>query len=124
MMGFVVGTIAGMERVPLSAPMKGESMPLSNHERRELEEIERSLYAEDPNLDATVKSSDIGFLAVKRLRLGIAIALLGLVVLVTGVALPNVPVGAVGFLGMFAGGALTVPSLTTLAALKKTPPNE
>lgn len=99
-------------------------MSLSDRERRELEQIERSLYAEDPDLDATVKSVDIGLVAAKRLRVAVAIAVLGLALLVTGVALPNVAVGVVGFLGMFAGGARAVLAVPRVAAGEKTHPKE
>ena len=104
----------------VSAPSeKGdESMSLSERERRELERIEQSLYADDPELGAAVNAVDIGVVAMKRLRIGIAIVGLGLVLLVAGVVLPNVPVGVVGFLGMFAGGALAVLALPVVASSK------
>lgn len=92
-------------------------MPLSEHERRELAEIEQSLYDDDPGLEATAKSTDITAVIWKRLCAGIAIVVIGLAILITGVALPNVPVGVVGFLVMLAGG---VPATQAIIARKRT----
>lgn len=83
-------------------------MPLSEHEQRLLEQIEQSLYAEDPKFSATVKSTDVRALSAKRIRVGIALVVLGLAVLVGGVWLNNVFVGVLGFLIMFGGGVLGV----------------
>lgn len=96
-------------------------MALSEHERRELEEIERSLYDEDPDLTATVKSIDIRALATKRLHIGIATTVLGLAILVASVALPNVPLGVFGFLVMLAGGFLMTHAI---GARKRTRPRK
>lgn len=96
-------------------------MPLSEHERRELAEIEQSLYADDPGLEATAKSTDVTAVIWKRLCAGVAIVVTGLAILVTGAALPNVPVGVVGFLVMLAGG---VPLTHAVIAGKRTRPRK
>ncbi len=106
--------VTGTGACAVCATEKGEPMPLSDRERRELEEIEQSLYAEDPQLEATVTSSDIGVVAMKRISSGVAIGVLGLVVLVAGVVLPSVPVGVVGFLVMLAGGLGAVRGIPVL----------
>ena len=92
-------------------------MSLSEHERRELAGIEQSLYDDGPGLDATAKSTDITAVIWKRRCAGIAIVVIGLAILVTGEALPNVPVGVVGFLVMLAGG---VPATQAIIAGKRT----
>lgn len=83
-------------------------MPLSEHEQRVLEQIERSLYAEDPKFRAAVKKSSSKPVHGGSLRLAIVLGVLGLVVLVGGVWLQNVIVGVLGFLIMFAGGVMGI----------------
>lgn len=83
-------------------------MPLSEHEQRVLEQIERSLYAEDPKFRAAVKKSTPTRLGRGSLRLAIALAIVGLAVLVGGVWLQNVFVGVLGFLIMLAGGIVGI----------------
>lgn len=90
-------------------------MPLSEHEQRLLEQIEQSLYAEDPKFSATVKSTDLRAVAAKRIRIAVALVVLGLVVLVGGVWLNNVFVGVLGFLIMFGGGVIGVMAAQTPA---------
>lgn len=82
-------------------------MPLSEHEQRVLEQIERSLYAEDPKFRAAVKSSSKPAHAGS-LRIALACGIIGLVVLVGGVWLQNVVVGVLGFLIMLAGGVIGI----------------
>lgn len=83
-------------------------MPLSEHEQRVLEQIERSLYAEDPKFRAAVKKSSSKPARVGSLRIAITCGVLGLAVLVGGVWLQNVFVGVLGFLIMLAGGVIGI----------------
>ncbi|WP_166741764.1 DUF3040 domain-containing protein [Cumulibacter soli] len=83
-------------------------MPLSEHEQRVLEQIERSLYAEDPKFRAAVKKSSHKPARIGSLKLAIGCGVLGLVVLVGGVWLQNVIVGVLGFLIMLIGGVIGV----------------
>lgn len=83
-------------------------MPLSEHEQRVLEQIERSLYAEDPKFRAAVKKSTHKSAHVGSLRIAIVCGIIGLVVLVGGVWLQNVIVGVLGFLIMLAGGIIGI----------------
>jgi hypothetical protein len=83
-------------------------VPLSEHEQRVLEQIERSLYAEDPKFRAAVKKSSAKRTHVGSLRLAIVCGVFGLVVLVGGVWLQNVIVGVLGFLIMLAGGVMGI----------------
>ena len=81
-------------------------MPLSEHEQRVLEQIEQSLIADDPRFSAAVKSTDARVIAARKIRIAVAVVLLGLVLLVLGVWLNQVVVGVLGFLVMFGGGVV------------------
>jgi hypothetical protein len=73
-------------------------MPLSEHEQRLLEQIERALYADDPKFASTVKSSNPRTWLRRRVVRSLLLFVLGLVVLVVGVAVGvNRPVLTVSF---------------------------
>ncbi|WNV89734.1 DUF3040 domain-containing protein [Umezawaea sp. Da 62-37] len=90
-------------------------MPLSEHEQRLLDQIERALYAEDPKFASTVRGAKLRKPSRRRRIQGIALFAVGVALLVTGVMLPKLAgipvVSVVGFLLMFFGVLLT---LTTL----------
>ena len=78
-------------------------MPLSEHEQRLLEQIERDLYADDPKLVSTVRSINPRTYALRRLWRSAALFIIGLAVLVTAVVVGGVAsivLGLVGFLVM------------------------
>lgn len=83
-------------------------MPLSEHEQRMLEQIESALYAEDPKFASSVKRRRIGPGGGRRRLQAVAIFVIGLVLLVGGIAV-DVKVGGfpiislIGFLVMFGG---------------------
>lgn len=78
-------------------------MPLSEHEQRLLEQMERQLYADDPKLASTLRGNG-RTVRSKRLLLGLLALAGGLALLVGGVAQKAWPLGVVGFLVMLAGG--------------------
>ena len=71
-------------------------MPLSEHEQRLFEQIERSL-AEDAKFASAVRSTDPRFHARRRIVLAVILALLGLAVLIYGVVLQQTLIGLAGF---------------------------
>jgi len=88
-------------------------MPLSEHEQRLLEQIERALYAEDPKFASTVRGAKMRRPSRRRRLQGAALFLVGLVLLIVGIIVPlrafEVPVISVfGFLVMFAGAVLAL----------------
>jgi hypothetical protein len=99
-------------------------MPLSEHEQRLLEQIERALIAEDPKFASTVRAGRLRRPTRRRRLQGLVLFVLGLVMLVVGVAvrsiwLANVPVvSVVGFLVMLTGAVLAV---TSIGAGKRAP---
>jgi hypothetical protein len=87
-------------------------VPLSDHEQRLLDQIERALYAEDPKFASTVRSADVASPSRRRLAIGVLAFIVGVGLLVAGVALPFTPAGVLGFLVML-GSVLVV--LTSLS---------
>lgn len=76
-------------------------MPLSEHEQKLLEEMERGLYQSSQD---RVRVDPSGFrLDVRRLVLGILLFVAGLVVLLVGVSTRVPLVGIGGFIVMFGG---------------------
>jgi peptidoglycan/LPS O-acetylase OafA/YrhL len=91
-------------------------MPLSEHEQRLLDQIERALYAEDPKFASTVRGARLRRPSRRRRLQGIALFVLGVALLVLGVILPLKPGGVpvvslLGFLVMFFGALLTLSAL-------------
>lgn len=84
-------------------------MPLSEHEQRVLEQMEKALYAEDPRLATQLKrTAHVGGSAGldrRRLAVGVLVALVGLALVVGGVMTSYIWLGVIGFLAMVGGGA-------------------
>jgi Protein of unknown function (DUF3040) len=79
-------------------------MPLSEHEQRLLEQIERDLYADDPKLVSTVRSINPRTYALRRLWRSTALFVVGLGVLVAAVVVNSgavsIILGLLGFVVM------------------------
>ncbi|RZS34787.1 DUF3040 family protein [Herbihabitans rhizosphaerae] len=92
-------------------------MPLSEHEQRLLDQIERALYAEDPKFASTVRGSRLRKPSRRRRLQGVALFVLGVALLVVGVVVTGlrpagIPILSVfGFLMMFFGALLTITTL-------------
>jgi hypothetical protein len=93
-------------------------VPLSEHEQRLLEQIERALYAEDPKFASAVRGGRLRKPTRRRRLQGVALFVVGLVLLVVGVAVPalwlasSFPVLSVaGFLMMLGGAVMAVTSI-------------
>jgi Protein of unknown function (DUF3040) len=99
----------------------GEVMPLSEHEQRLLDQIERALYAEDPKFASTVRGGRLRKPTRRRRLQGVALFVVGLVLLVLGIAvqwtwLGGIPVvSVVGFLAMLGGAVLAITSVGSSA---------
>ena len=95
-------------------------MPLSEHEQRLLDQIERALYQEDPKFASTVKSTDLRTHMRRRLRRAAFVLVLGFAILLTGLigfsGLASTVVGMTGFVVMV--GAL----LLAMTAWKRLQP--
>ncbi|MEE1649228.1 DUF3040 domain-containing protein [Brachybacterium sp. J144] len=80
-------------------------MPLSEHEQKMLDEMERQLFADDPRLARAFAPSRGPRRSGRRILIGLAGVVLGLGVLVLAVSLNLIWLGVIAFLGML-GGAL------------------
>ena len=83
-------------------------MPLSEHEQRLLEQIERALVDDDPKFASSVRTGDRRLKARRKLQIGVVLVIIGLAALIGGAVVRSVPLGVLGFLVMFAGAALGV----------------
>lgn len=91
-------------------------MPLSEHEQRLLEQMERALYAEDPKFATSMRNPNHLAGDTKKIALGAVAFLAGMGLLISGVATKLVPVGVLGFLAMLAGIWLVVTSMRPTGA--------
>ena len=85
-------------------------MPLSEHEQRLLDQIERALYQEDPKFATTVRSTDLRTHMKRRLRRAGFVFGIGIVVLLGGLVSNMPAVGIGGFVVMVAALALALSS--------------
>ncbi len=95
-------------------------MPLSDHEQRMLDQIESALYAEDPKFASSVRGGGLRAPTARRRLQGAALFVVGLAMLVSGVAFHATWIGTLpilsifGFIVMFGGVvfAITGPRLS------------
>ncbi len=84
-------------------------MPLSDHEQRMLDQIESALYAEDPKFASSVRGGTLRAPSTRRRLQGAALFVIGLAMLVSGVAFKATMIGSfpilsvIGFIVMFGG---------------------
>jgi len=102
-------------------------MPLSDHEQRMLDQIESALYAEDPKFASSVRGGTIRTPSTRRRLQGAGLFILGLAMLVAGVAIKATMIGGfpvlsvIGFMVMFAGVVFAVTGSQTSGAGEKGP---
>ena len=89
-------------------------MPLSEHEQRMLDQIESALYAEDPKFASSVRGGTLRTPSTRRRLQGVGLFVLGLAMLVAGVAVKATMIGGfpvlsvLGFIVMFGGVVFAV----------------
>ncbi len=93
-------------------------MPLSEHEQRLLDEMERSLYQNDADFVAKVGGARVRP-TYRAVVLGILLAVVGVGVLLTGVFIQAIVVGILGFALMLAGVLLAITPSRTKASRAK-----
>jgi Protein of unknown function (DUF3040) len=85
-------------------------VPLSEHEQRLFEQIERSL-AEDPKFASAVRATDPRFHTRRRLLVAGLLVVAGLALVVYGVASKSALLGVAGFVVMLGAAAFGLTSL-------------
>jgi hypothetical protein len=89
-------------------------MSLSDHEQRMLDQIESELSTEDPKFASSVRGGSLRAPSARRRLQGAALFVIGVAMLVSGVAfkatmIGNFPILSVfGFVGMFGGVVLAI----------------
>ena len=84
-------------------------MPLSEHEQRLFEQIERSL-AEDPKFASAVRANDPRFHARRRLLIAAFVIIVGLALVVYGTVSKTTALGVAGFVVMLGAAAFALQS--------------
>jgi Protein of unknown function (DUF3040) len=92
-------------------------VPLSEHEQRLLDQIERALYAEDPKFASAVRSTDLRSHLRRRIKRMSALLAVGFAVLVAGLVVqpPKPLISVAGFGIMVAAGWLIARSWLKLS---------
>ncbi|MEY4232685.1 MAG: hypothetical protein RL144_885 [Actinomycetota bacterium] len=92
-------------------------MPLSDREKRLLDEMEAALLTEDPRLVSALSASPLTP-SKNRIIKGAALLLLGLVTVLAGVISKTAPVGIVGFLIALTGVITVISSFSASGKVK------
>lgn len=85
-------------------------MPLSEHEQRLLEQMERALYAEDPKFASSLRGKDPRSNFRRRVLIAAIGFLVGIVLLMTGLVAQAPLVSVLGFVAMLLSAFLAVTS--------------
>ncbi|MFC9945860.1 DUF3040 domain-containing protein [Streptomyces pratensis] len=83
-------------------------MPLSEHEQRMLEQMERALYAEDPKFATALEGSGLRRYTRRRVYQAVAGFLVGIALLMAGMVFQQAWVSVAGFLVMLGCAVLAV----------------
>ncbi|WP_052851836.1 DUF3040 domain-containing protein [Streptomyces avicenniae] len=83
-------------------------MPLSDHEQRMLEQMERALYAEDPKFATTLEGNELRTFTRRRVYQAIAGFVVGIGLLMGGMVAQQVWLSVVGFLIMLGCAVVAV----------------
>lgn len=92
-------------------------MPLSEHERKLLAQMEEALSADDPHLVSTLTGTRL-YPGRNRILLGIALTVIGIGTIFAGLISKTTPIGILGFLISLAGVSLVISGLTGVSALR------
>jgi hypothetical protein len=91
-------------------------VPLSEHEQRLLDQIERALYQEDPKFASTVRSTDLRTHMRRRLRRAAVVLALGFALMIGGLVSQTPLVGIAGFAVMVGALLLALSSWKRLGS--------
>lgn len=83
--------------------LKEVVMPLSEHEQKLLEQLEKQLHEDDPKFASSMGSDPGRSWSTRHLVIGVLATLAGVMLLLVGVTVQNIFVGVLGFVVMGAG---------------------
>lgn len=83
-------------------------MPLSEHEQRMLEQMERALYAEDPKFATALEGNGLRTYTRRRVYQAVGGFLVGIALLMAGMVAQQIWISVVGFLVMLGCAVLAV----------------
>jgi hypothetical protein len=86
-------------------------VPLSEHEQRLLEQMERALYAEDPKFASSLRSAGPRPGNRRKAAIGVLTLLVGMGLLIAGPVTSIVALGVVGFVVMLVGTMLVISAM-------------
>ena len=95
-------------------------MPLSEHEQRLLDQMEKALYAEDPKFATSLRSTPAVRAARGRASLGFLAILGGLALLVGGASTAVIALGVAGFVVMLVGAIVVYSAFSRRAPVEET----
>ena len=78
-------------------------MPLSEHEQKLLEQLEKQLHEDDPKFASSMGSDPGRSWSTRHVIIGVLAALAGIGLLLAGVSMQSIVVGVLGFVLMGAG---------------------
>jgi hypothetical protein len=78
-------------------------MPLSEHEQKLLEQLEKQLHEDDPKFANSMGSDPIRSWSTRHIVIGVLGTIAGILLLLVGVSLQNIFLGVLGFIVMGAG---------------------
>jgi len=92
-------------------------VPLSEHEQRQLEQIEQALYADYPRFANAVRATDPRVHYKRRVVYAALGFLIGVGLLLAGVVIKFIPLGVAGFVVMLASSMWAVTSYRQMAGI-------
>lgn len=92
-------------------------VPLSDHERKLLAQMEEALSADDPHLVSTLTGTRL-YPGRNRILFGVALTLIGLATIFAGLISKTTPVGILGFLISLGGVTLAISALSGVKGLR------
>jgi hypothetical protein len=96
-------------------------MPLSDREKRLLEEMEAALLTEDPRLVSALSSKGPVSPSRNRIMVGGGLVLLGLITLFAGLISQITPVGILGFVIALGGVITAISSFSSISPMARGP---
>lgn len=78
-------------------------MPLSEHEQKLLEQLEKQLHEDDPKFASSMGSDPSRSWSTRHIIIGVCCTLAGIMLLLVGVTIQSIFVGVLGFVIMGAG---------------------